>query len=210
MLKSSDEKDCGTKICELDERFVESCTIYVDESEGAACLYPCSLDHCTPEVHHWVTCPIWSCSDKTTTTLSPSTTTPPHSNGHDCSSALCISSVSINVLLLVVGMAVLSFFLVRRYRNNQTSRQAHTLENPLFDFFSNERPIIRARSETLPLLSNPERGIRFFNHGRRENERDAESALLETTFGATSTARSSHSSFLNPSAPDLAYVEMNF
>ena len=149
------DRDCGSTFCKFDFKFLPTCTIYVDESPTETCNYPCSLDHCLPEIHHFIQCPTWSCFDKTTTVAPiPMSTLKPATSHSDCSSAFCITSVTVNVILIVVAVLI-GIFLKKR----STRQATHSLENPMFDdsfdHFSND-PIIRRSgsrfSEHVPLL----------------------------------------------------------
>lgn len=198
----------------MEFHFLPNCVIYVDDSENGLCNYPCSLDHCTAETHHWTQCPVWNCYDKTTTTTeSPSPTTAPDSSHSECSTALCIASVSINALLVVVGAVAVSVFLTKHFRRTRTRTGSPDFNNPLFDYFANENPIIRsrslpARSETIPLLESSQRSVRFFNQLPETQTLPFHEALHSPLGRSTSSTASTTA--LNPSAPDLPYVEINF
>lgn len=149
----SAEKDCGDRACTLEYRFASNCVIYVDEKEEP-CDYPCSLTNCVSEIHHYIICPIWSCSTKTTTTPAPSdmsTLKPLPTHGSTCSNDVCVPSLVFNALFGIMILSAIALFFVRR-RRALTQRQADYdgIENPLFAD-RNRRPIIR-RSERLPLL----------------------------------------------------------
>ena len=207
------EKDCGTKVCVEELHFEAICILYVDESDSAICNFPCSKDNCTEEIHYSTDCPTWICFDKTTTT--PATTTsapspppsPTPSHGSSCfKDSVCITSVSVNGLIFLVACLVGSVFLKKRYFPTPSTASTG-MENPLFDDdFVNYNPIIprgpiiRASSERLPLLplrsTESQRSTPFLNQGLSQTSR-------------LSTASTS-SVALNPSAPDLHYVESNF
>ena len=178
------------------------CTFYVDQSSDDLCNYPCSLDHCIAETHYWVDCPVWTCSDKSST-LSPipPTTAPSNDSSSLCTTWLCIFSVSLNVMIFLVVFSLISLFLIRRRRRTHTSQ--NSIENPIFDFFSNERPIIRSHSESFPLLATAERSVRFLN----QSETQRSEAFLSPAARAHPT---NSSTSLNADAPDLPYVEVNF
>ena len=157
-----DEKDCGSTFCTSELIFQTTCILYTDRSLEETCEYPCSTTNCETEIHHSVLCTVWTCLPKTTTSEPvPVITTPKPNPGSDhCTSALCISSVSLNVLILLALLIGISVFLIRRFLNR--TRPSNSLENPLFDEgfalfdnFSNEdrNPIIRTSSERRPLLA---------------------------------------------------------
>ena len=199
------EKDCGAKICIQELHFEAVCILYVDESDSATCNFPCSKDNCSEEIHYSTECPTWICFDKTTTTPAPTTSSPSTpspspspDHGSDClKNTLCITSISVNGLILLVAMIFVSVLLKKRYFSPRANTDTG-LENPLFDDFVNYNPIIRASSERLPLLPL----------------RASESQRSVLNQGLSQTARlstaSSSSMALNPSAPDLHYVESNF
>ena len=199
------EKDCGTKICVEELHFESVCVVYVDESDSVVCDFPCSKANCSEEIHYGSDCPTWLCFDKTTTTLAPSTTspvgpTPTPSDGSNCfKSSACIASVTFNGLIILVGLICLSVFLKIRYFTARASTGT-SMANPLFDDFVNYNPIIRSSSERLPLLplrsTESQRSLPSPNPGLSQTSR-------------VSTASTS-SIALNPSAPDLTYVESNF
>ena len=176
--KVSEEKECGDRLCTMELRFAITCTIYVDVSDLVKCDYPCSFKGCTPEFHHSIECPYWTCSERTTTTPSSTTpTTPTPSGNHDCSSPLCQASVGLNAVVLFIGLVVLSVFLKKKFRSRPT--ETRSLENPLFDesdLFLNQEsrtPIIRSRSEPrterIPLLEQDHRAasIPFISESQR-------------------------------------------
>ena len=148
------EKDCGKKFCTMELQFQTTCTMYFDASTTETCDFPCSLDHCTSEIHYSVQCPVWTCFDKTTT-VAPFTTTPePPSTEGLCASTFCKVSVALNVVLFMVAIGV-SVFLKKRFKAQaRVLSDSNSVENPLF---RDETPIIRSRSvqgtERLPLLT---------------------------------------------------------
>lgn len=210
LLKSFGEKDCGDRICSVETHFLPTCTIYVSDSDSRICDFPCSKTNCLAETHHWVQCPVWNCVEKTTTTSSPptSTTTEPDGPSHgQCSSPVCISSVTFNVLIFLVAVVSISVYKVWKRKRTSESQQT-AMENPLFDSFQGSNPIIRSRSETLPLLPTSERSVRFFRpEGETSFQRSSPQARIQS-FATASP--SSVSTSLNPSAPDLPYVAINF
>ena len=181
--------------------------MYVDESDLAPCNFPCSKANCSEEIHYSTDCPTWICFDKTTTTPAPTTSSPSTpspspspDHGSDCfKNTLCITSISVNGLILLVAIIFVSVFLKKRYFSPGANTDTG-LENPLFDDFVNYNPIIRASSERLPLLplrsTESQRPVPFVTQ-----------ALSSTS--RVSTASTS-SVALNPSAPDLEFVESNF
>ena len=203
------EKDCGTKVCVEELHFEAVCVLYVDESDSVTCDYPCSKAHCSEEIHYSTDCPTWICFDKTTTPP-PTTSSPPPPSPSPASSSCfqntaCIASVTVNLLILLVALICVSVFLKKRSARSTTGTgMANPLfddfANPVFDDFVNYNPIIRASSERLPLLplraTESQRSIPFLNQGLSQASR-------------VSTASTS-SVALNPSAPDLPYVESNF
>jgi len=155
---TDDDVDCGDKTCTATDQLLSTCIIYVDESSTKKCTYPCSLDNCVPETHHFIICTVWTCFDKTTT-VPASTLTPAHKTDAICSSSFCIASVTVNVLIiLVLSLIVATIFLKKKYALRTQTSNSHTVENALFnsDFDSSAppTPIIRS-AERFPLLSNP-------------------------------------------------------
>ena len=175
MIRDTD-RDCGATVCSLETRFLATCTLYVDEAPDLPCNYPCSLDHCTTEIHHYIQCPVWICVDKTTTSRpEPISTLPPHPHGSatECSSALCITSVTANVIMVLVFAALVVFLKKRFSRPTQENSFENALyQDPTFDLFANE-PIVRRStsqashvSENLPLLRVESEGTRTFERQR--------------------------------------------
>ena len=203
------EKDCGTKICVEEVHFEAVCVVYVDESDEVTCNFPCSKANCTEEIHYSTDCPTWICFDKTTTTPATTTSSPPipptpyPDHGSGCfTNSVCITSITVNGLIFLVAVIVVSVFLKKRYfsTTSTASSTSTSMTNPLFDDFVNYNPIIRASSERLPLLplrsTESQRPVPFVTQ-----------ALSSTS--RVSTASTS-SVALNPSAPDLEFVESNF
>ena len=205
---TSAEKDCGTKICVEEVHFEAVCVVYVDESDEVTCNFPCSKANCTEEIHYSTDCPTWICFDKTTTTPATTTSSPPipptpyPDHGSGCfTNALCVTSVTVNGLIFLVFGITVSVFLKKRFFSVRSNTSAGTgMANPFFDDFVNDNPIIRASSERLPLLplrsTESQRPVPFVTQ-----------ALSSTS--RVSTASTS-SVALNPSAPDLEFVESNF
>lgn len=148
----------------MELRLQTTCTIYVNENEEKICAYPCSLNFCTPEIHHYIWCPVWSCFPKTTTAI-PTSTIQPSPNDPECSSAFCISSLTLNILFVLGTIAIGSFFLKKRFRRTQAQPGSFGFENPQFNNRFDERPIFRPRSrfplvsESMPLLHVPSRTL---------------------------------------------------
>ena len=144
-----------------------TCILYVDESVDKICNFPCSEDNCVTETHHFILCPAWSCYDKSSTTMFP--TVSPANKTSPCSTPLCISSVTVNVLIVLVTFVLALIFLKRRRENrNRQARDLIPLFESGFEPFSNENPIIRS-AERLPLLS-------LSNDGAFFSERSASSS----------------------------------
>lgn len=181
------DRDCGDRECSVEYRLMANCDIFVAQNETFDCDYPCSFDNCVKEQHTWINCPIWFCQAKTTTSTTSSTTststtmsstatpTPlisstthgpqstPSPAGPDCSGALCYTSLTFNIIVFLVCVALLFVFLRRKIRRRQLPLDSEAgLVNPLFSYQSgnlNQPPIIRysqrlnqARIERLPLL----------------------------------------------------------
>ena len=198
------DRDCGSTICQLEFRFLQTCTLYVDQSDTETCAYPCSLEHCLPEIHHFIQCPIWTCSEKSTTTASPSptSTASPHEPSQ-CSSPLCISGISFNVVLILVLALALYFLKKYFFRQRQQNTFENSLYNETFDAFSNE-PILRRPasrfSEHVPLLN-------VVAHGRRSSSERVLTSSPGATGNAGSLGSSTTSIPLTPtaSAPILSF-----
>lgn len=155
------DRDCGDRVCSLDYRYVANCVTYVAKDPKLPCDFPCSFENCETELHHFVACPVWSCTSKTTVSPSDMSTLSPLPTHTNCSSDVCVPSIVFNVLFGIVILVGLGLFLIRRKR--ALARSAG-IENPLFDEDRRTAPIIR-RSERMPLLggsnhgrSNPEQG----------------------------------------------------
>ena len=202
---TTQDKDCGDKICVQEIHFEAVCVVYVDESDSVTCDFPCSKAHCSEEIHYSTDCPTWLCFDKTTTTPSPSpsppTPSPTPAHGNECfKNSVCITSITVNGLILLVALILVSVFLKKRFFSTTVPSTNIGMVNPLFDDFVNYNPIIRASSERLPLLplrsTESQRSTPFLNQAPTQTSR------LSST-SASSVA-------LNPSAPDLPFVESNF
>lgn len=151
--------DCGDKTCDVEYRLLPNCVIYVDNDEQNACQYPCSFLNCKTELHAFTVCPIWSCSEKSTTTPSPPLPTlvpfpTSSSNGS------LTTSIVFNVLFGMIILALVGLYLLRR-RQNQRLTAYISATNPLFesgfDLFSNQRPIIRNSERDLLIPRSPPR-----------------------------------------------------
>ena len=209
------DRDCGSRICTLELRFLTTCTLYVDESSEATCSYPCSLENCVPEIHHNVQCPIWSCFDKTTTVQPPDSTTSAPSGSNSGCSTLCIGSITFNGIMILILGAIATVFLKKRFCQRTPE---NSFENALFndfDSFSNE-PIIRRSgsrfSEHVPLLrvvphaeSSLERP--GSNLGRNRHARSAASSTTSIPLTPTASAPILPNS---ESAPTLHFAENTF
>ena len=160
--------DCGDRLCEVEYRLLPNCILYTDISEDKHCAYPCSTTNCVTELHHFMLCPTWICTPKSTTTASPplSTLTPWPTSSSNCSGSICVPSLVFNGLFGIIILAGIALFLAYRRRNERLVAFYHSSTNPLFDaeagfdYFQNQRPIIRnstARSsrssERDPLIS---------------------------------------------------------
>lgn len=146
------ERDCGQKICSMEYHFEPTCTVYVDQSATKLCNYPCSMEFCTSEIHHFIDCPVWNCVDKSSTPV-PFSTLKPASEHHACTTPLCISSVTLNVLFVLALLTITSLFLKKRCFRNTGN---HSFENPHFTD-PESGPIFRPRqtlsTEYHPLLA---------------------------------------------------------
>lgn len=191
------EKNCGDRSCSMDYRFVSNCVTYIDSAEGLTCDYPCSFKNCVSELHHFVMCPVWSCTEKTTTTTpSPTdfpTLSPMPTHPSLCSSEVCLPSVIFNALFAITFIGLAFFVWIRRKRSNSLA-----IANPLFDDaefgFGSERPIIRNAAERLPLLTpRPQRSFnvasRSFTRGvSNPAQPSSESASLPNFYEQIATA----------------------
>ena len=70
----SDTYDCGNKTCFLEHIMLPDCYIYL-HTNRTSCDIPCQLDGCDRELHHFISCPVWICNPKTTTTTTTTATT---------------------------------------------------------------------------------------------------------------------------------------
>lgn len=145
--------NCDDRTCEVEYRLLPNCVIYVDNDQDTTCQYPCSFLNCKTEMHPYTVCPIWTCSEKTTTTPSPplSTLVPFPSS----SSSGLITSIILNVLFGIALLALVGLYLLHRRRNQRLTAFMHSATNPSFEsgfeLFTNERPIIR-NQEREPLI----------------------------------------------------------
>ena len=113
----SDSRDCGTKFCEMDFYFKESCTIFVPVDESKPCDYPCSEENCVRETQLFISCPVWDCYEKTTQTPSTHMTTFSPLEPKICSEPLCIGSLSVACILFTIVLAALAIFTFLRKTN---------------------------------------------------------------------------------------------
>lgn len=147
------DKDCGTKVCDLHYRLVDVCVLYLDKTSELKCDFPCDTTNCITETHAMINCPVWSCTDKSTTLPPP--TTSPSGSGSDCSGSLCIASVSLNVIIFLVILVALLLFVSKKIRNRSNTESSEqrvpSFENPLsgFDYFVYQGP---SQAENVPLL----------------------------------------------------------
>ena len=65
---------CDDKVCFVDYEIVADCYVYL-HSNDTNCDIPCKLSGCQKELHHFISCPIWTCNAFTTTSTSKSTST---------------------------------------------------------------------------------------------------------------------------------------
>ena len=162
------EMDCGDRVCEVEYHLLPNCLLYTDISEDKHCAFPCSTSNCATELHHFMLCPVWSCTSKSTTTPSTplSTLTPWPKSSSYCSASVCVPSLVFNGLFGIMIVAAVALFLIYRRRNQRLMAFYHSSTNPLFeaeagfDYFQNQRPIIRnstsrssRTSERDPLIS---------------------------------------------------------
>ena len=160
--------DCGDRVCQVEYHLLPNCILYTDISEDKHCAYPCSTSNCVTELHHFMLCPTWMCTSKSTTTVSPplSTLTPWPTSSSNCSGSICVPSLVFNGLFGIMILAAIALFVAYRRRNERLMAFFHSSTNPMFDaeagfdYFQNQRPIIRnstARSsrssERDPLIS---------------------------------------------------------
>lgn len=135
--KTLSSVDCGNELCDVTYMMESTCIVYIpSENTSLPCNVPCDIEHCVQKVYHFTECPLWSCIPKTTTsspnttTLSPSSTTVAPSPSA-CQGALCISSVSFNVLILILLIGFGSFFLRKKIRQRQLRASYSGFSNPL-------------------------------------------------------------------------------
>ena len=165
--------DCGNRTCEVEYRLLQNCVIYTDISPDQHCEYPCSTSNCATELHHFMLCPTWFCTSKSTTTPSTTTPNPPLStlvpwptSSSTCSGSVCVPSLVINGLFGIIILGFIALLIIYRRRNQRLSAFYNSSTNPMFeveagfDYFQNQGPIIRnstARSsgisERAPLIS---------------------------------------------------------
>lgn len=107
--------DCGNSVCDENVVFKEVCEIYT----GAHCNVPCDLSNCTIEIEENTLCPVWVCTDKTTTSSPWTTLTPAKSSDFCSSSPTCITSLTFNGLLILFAVFGLIVFI---YKKRQFSR----------------------------------------------------------------------------------------
>lgn len=134
-------KDCGDRLCTLTFQILTNCIVYI-KPPNSTCEIPCNLNGCHTDVYHDVSCPVWSCADKptSTSTTSPTTTANPPFPDQDpgCTSKSCIIAVTFSILF---GLAMIFwFFAFLRYRQILSRNQ-----NNLFD--EERTPIIRVRRQ---------------------------------------------------------------
>jgi len=186
----------------MENRLQSLCRLHVAVNDSVECDYPCSEKNCAVEVHHWVECPIWTCRDKTTTTSTraPPSPTPTPSAASQCSSALCIFSVVINILVFLVFTTWLSLYLHKR--RSRSTIPVRSIENPCFDILEASRsPIIRTRSERIPLLSD-QRSVRYLvGTGEERASPRVEFSTSTGSFGSLSARFGPH---LNSPAPSAS------
>ena len=213
----SKQRDCGHSLCYEEIRFEANCVMHVDKSDSEPCDYPCTLRNCATELHYFSECPIWTCSEKTTTqapdpnstTPQPSTTEPPKpTDAPVCASFVCISSVTFNCLIGLVGIVVVSICLRKRRANRSPP---NTFNNQLydafegFDTFVNQDPIVRFSSrrnasEQVPLLARTDPEL--------SNERQSTTTSQAEYLHAASDDGATCSIIMRPSAP--VYQETTF
>ena len=121
--------DCGDKECSLRHQLLKDCTIFI-HTNSTDCMIPCRMTGCKTETRHFINCPIWECTSKTTTTSTTTTTTPTTTTSTSTTSiptttltpiptpnpgpnnAVIISSVSVNVLFVMLAIGLVLYFKV--------------------------------------------------------------------------------------------------
>lgn len=181
--------DCGDRVCSLRHQIVKDCTVYI-HTNNSECVIPCLTTGCKREMHHFINCPIWECTSKTTTSLSPSTTTPsPFSpttpnpipqSGH---LPLIISSVSLNVLFVFL---VIGFIFYRKVRRQRRRRQRNQ------------------RNQHSLLLPNNDR---YFTLGSESSEGNSPVPPALPTFPAGIPLNEFSAPLLNERNPDSSYFQ---
>lgn len=183
--------DCGDRVCEVEYRLLPNCVIYTDISEDRHCDYPCSTTNCATELHHFMICPTWSCTSKSTTTPSTTTASPPLStlvpwptSSSNCSASICVPSLVVNGLFGIIILAAIALFVVYRRRNQRLTAFYNSSTNPMFeveagiDYFQNQGPIIRNSTARSSRTSEREPLIL---PRRASNPRSADSRLTQLT-----------------------------
>ena len=85
---------CRDKVCFLDFVVVPDCYVYLYTND-TNCDIPCQVSGCQKELHHFISCPIWTCNDLTTTlsTSTSSTTARKTTSGTTTTSASTTTTI---------------------------------------------------------------------------------------------------------------------
>lgn len=150
--------DCGATSCEAIYEVLETCIVYTEPKiPTALCVIPCELSGCDQHVYHFINCAVWSCTEKTTPQPPLTTSHPPLPSSTGCKSAVCISSVSVNVLFGVGIMALIGHWGRKAWiRRSQASGYAIVDSGPLVPSAPPVPQADGADFQEVPLIPRPD------------------------------------------------------
>jgi hypothetical protein len=136
--------DCGDKVCFVEHKLSTICKVYLPDS-SPNCSIPCQLDYCSFTNVNEILCPIYHCTEKTTTessttTMNTETTTfvpDPNIQLNDgFIVSLFFNGLSI-FCLMALGFIYLRKILIRRIQareRNEVLEQRLRMNNPYVPF----------------------------------------------------------------------------
>lgn len=126
-----------------------TCILHFPLNEGKPCDFPCSEENCRTETYHFITCPQWTCFDKTT--LSPIITT--SQTPSECSGPLCLGlAIFLGIMTCFVLSTVAVLLFLKRTNRIHFGRQAEINSNRANVELGNVLERAQSEREREPLL----------------------------------------------------------
>ena len=199
------EIDCYNKTCFLTKIFQARCAVYI--GQPPLCEIPCKLEGCKIEFHQNMICSIWSCHEKSTTTMMPIPTPTPIPSSNSVENGL-VASVFFNVLFLLGFSLVVGKYLRKRQQSTQALDDdviAHNEE--IIDIIRNSTPIFRrvdqpgsSQGGRQSTGAHDQRGSSQGGHTGADDRGSSQGARTRTQ--ATSEAENLEPNFIASAPPD--------